>query len=50
MCKAWRLFKVHGPDAPNLVNREVARCQRAGDHNGAAEWRQVAEALGEWCR
>jgi hypothetical protein len=50
MCTAWRLFRDHGRQAEELVDAEVMRCLKAGDRAGAAEWREVAEALTEWCR
>jgi hypothetical protein len=50
MCKAWRLFRDHGREAETIVDAELMRCLRAGDTAGAADWRDVAEALTEWCR
>jgi hypothetical protein len=48
MCKAWRLFRDHGKDAESIVADELARCLRARNRDGAAEWRRVASALVEW--
>jgi len=48
MCTAWRLFRDHGPAAADLIEHELARCLKNGDHKGAADWRGVAEALQEW--
>ncbi len=48
MCTAWRLFRDHGAKAADLVDRELARCLQARDHEGAAQWRSVSEALTEW--
>jgi hypothetical protein len=48
MCTAWRLFRDHGAAAADVIERELARCLKAGDHQEAATWRSVAEALEEW--
>lgn len=50
MCKAWRLFREHGNLAGDMVENEIMRCLRAGNPAGAAEWREIADALGEWLR
>ncbi len=50
MCKAWRLFREHGKTAEKMVENEILRCLRTRDPAGAAEWREVADALGEWLR
>jgi hypothetical protein len=50
MCKAWRLFRDHGRSAESIVEAEIMQCLRTRDTAGAAEWREVAEALNEWCQ
>jgi hypothetical protein len=48
MSTAWRLFRDHGAAAAEVIEGELERCRKSGDHKGAADWQSVAEALQDW--